>query len=312
VSITGDRFEKKKKSDLTPINNFSNNTYGAFLQLTLHLPANTILESGLRADHHNDYGDFVLPRIAFFHRFNEVWATRLGFGMGYKTPNALAPQSIEYDIENIQPINANVQSETSYGFNAELNYKKDFGEKNELFINHAFFLTRITSPIIATELPSGDVVFGNMNKPVVSKGFDTYIQMNIEGWEIYAGYTFTIAKRKYLPVKQFQELTPKNRAAFTLVKELGEAWRTGLEGSYTGPQFRDADSKTPGYVFMAGLIERKFGSHVSLVLNGENLLNYRQSKKEPLFFGSITTPEFRPLWAPIDGIVINLSLRIKR
>jgi iron complex outermembrane receptor protein/outer membrane receptor for ferrienterochelin and colicins len=65
-------------------------------------------------------------------------------------------------------------------------------------------------------------------------------------------------------------------------------------------------------LFIAALIEHKFGNHVSLVLNCENLLDYRQSKKEQLFFGTITNPEFRPLWAPIDGRVTNLALRIKK
>jgi iron complex outermembrane receptor protein/outer membrane receptor for ferrienterochelin and colicins len=311
INVIGDRFEKEKTSDPTPINNFSNNTYGAFVQLTLHLPANSLLESGLRVDHHNDYGTFTLPRVAFFHRFNEAWATRVGFGMGYKTPNVLTPQNIEYDIEQLQPISSNVKSEISYGFNAELNFKKQLSKENDLFINQAFFLTSLTSPIIASELPTGAVTFSNMDKPVISKGFDTYIQINIHAWEIYAGYTFTVAIREYLE-NQFVPLTPKNRAAFTLVKEFTTAWRGGLEGSYTGPQFRDNDSKTPGYLFIAALIEHKFGNHVSLVLNCENLLDYRQSKKEQLFFGTITNPEFRPLWAPIDGRVTNLALRIKK
>jgi iron complex outermembrane receptor protein/outer membrane receptor for ferrienterochelin and colicins len=232
--------------------------------------------------------------------------------MGYKTPNALAPQNVEYDIEQLQPIASNIESEVSYGFNAEFNFKKKLNDEDDLFINQAFFLTSITSPIIATEQLSGAVVFSNMEKPVVSKGFDTYIQMNIHEWELYAGYTFTIAERKYLQQNQFVPLTPKNRAAFTLVKEFEPAWKGGLEGSYTGPQFRDNDSKTPGFLFVAALVERKFGKHVSLVLNCENLLDYRQSKKEALYFGSITNPQFRPLWAPIDGRAVNLSLRIKR
>lgn len=308
VNVIGDQFEKKEKSGATPINDFSNNTTGAFAQLTAHLPANTLLETGLRTDHHNDYGSFWLPRVALFHRFSEQWASRFGFGMGYKTPNALAPQTTEYDIEEIQPIAAGTKAEISYGFNAEVNYKKEFGEDNSFFINQAFFLTRLKDPIIAKEI-SGNVFFSNAGKWIVSKGVDTYVQLELDGWEIYAGYTFTIAERKYLQQNQFMPLTPKHRMAFTLVKEIEDRWRFGLEGSYTGRQYRDNDSKTPGYLFMAAMIERKFGKHVSFVLNGENLLDYRQSKKEALYTGSISSPQFKPLWAPIDGRVLNLSLR---
>ena len=99
--------------------------------------------------------------------------------------------------------------------------------------------------------------------------------------------------------------------AFTIVREWGENWFTGLEGSYSGYQYRLDATKTPGYVFLAALVQRKLGPHINLVLNGENLLDFRQSKKEPLYTGTITNPAFVPLWAPIDGIVINLAARIR-
>lgn len=311
LNFVGDRFTKKL-SDPILLNNFSNQTAGAFLQNTLRFTENSILETGLRYDHHFTYGNFVLPRIAFFHRFNEQWASRFGFGMGYKTPNALAPQNINYNIEQLSPVSNAIKSEQSYGFNAEFNYKKKYGEGNSFFINQAFFLTRLTSPIVATELSYGTVVFSNADKPVISKGFDTYIQWVIDEWEVYAGYTFTIAERKYLQQNQFVPLTPKNRFAFTLVKEFSQKFRAGLEGSYTGNQYRYDDTKTPSYVFMAALVGYHFNSHVSLILNCENLLDYRQSKYEPIYTGSILNPQFVPLWAPIDGRVANLSLRLKR
>ncbi|HEY6915491.1 MAG TPA: hypothetical protein VI413_12510, partial [Paludibacter sp.] len=81
------------------------------------------------------------------------------------------------------------------------------------------------------------------------------------------------------------------------------------EGSYTGSQYRFDTSKTPGYMFMAAMVEKKFGDHISVVLNGENLLNYRQSNVESLYTGTISNPTFNPLWAPIDGRIINLSLK---
>lgn len=147
---------------------------------------------------------------------------------------------------------------------------------------------------------------------MVSKGFDTYIQLIINGWEIYAGYTFTIAERKYLQQNQFAPLTPKNRFATTIVKELFEKFRFGLEASYTGSQYRYDATKTPGYLFLAAMVGYNINSHLSLILNGENLLDYRQSKQEALFSGSILNPQFKPLWAPIDGRAVNLSLRLKK
>ncbi len=246
LNMQGDRF-RKKPSDPVLLQNFSNTTVGGFVQNTWRLPANTLLETGLRVDRHARYGTFVLPRTALFHRFSQQWASRLGFGMGYKTPNALAPQNVDYPIEKITPIGAAVDAEVSYGFNAEVNFKQPLGAGRSVFVNQAFFLTRLASPIVAAQMPSGDVVFANQPKPILSKGLDTYLQLNLRDWEIYAGYTFTIAERTYLQHNRFMPLTPKNRLAFTLVKEVKEHWRLGLEGSYTGPQYRDDDPRTPGY-----------------------------------------------------------------
>jgi iron complex outermembrane receptor protein/outer membrane receptor for ferrienterochelin and colicins len=83
----------------------------------------------------------------------------------------------------------------------------------------------------------------------------------------------------------------------------------GLEASYNGGQYRDGEQKTPDYLFLASSIMHAIGKHWQVVLNGENLLDYRQSSVEPLYFGSRNNPMFRPLWAPIDGRVINVSLK---
>jgi iron complex outermembrane receptor protein/outer membrane receptor for ferrienterochelin and colicins len=311
INATGDKFQKKSNSNIA-LQNFDNNTVGAFAQYSGKLPFGTNLEVGLRADHHAQYGDFVLPRIAALHRFNEHWAMRAGVGLGYKTPNVLSQQNVEYSIQDIQPLSNNVTAEKSVGYNLEVNYKKQFDEHSSLFINHAFFYTQISNPVIATLQTSGAVTFNNATNTITSKGFDTYVQVKLEGWELYAGYTFTIARRNYLSSNKFMPLTPKNRFAFVVVHELEEAgWRFGVEGSYTGPQNRDGDIKTQGYFFMAALVDKKISSKINLVLNCENLLDFRQSNKEALYTGTITNPSFKPLWAPIDGRVVNLSLRWK-
>jgi outer membrane receptor for ferrienterochelin and colicins len=309
VNTLGERF-KKLPSNPVLLNNYNYNTIGAFVQSTFNLPKQTTLETGLRFDHHNRFGNFVLPRIAIFHRFNDQWATRAGIGFGYKAPNPLSVQNTDYTIEKIQPLNNSVKAEHSIGYNAEVNYKREWGQ-NTLFINQAFFLTQINQPVIATVLANQEVSFNNASKSIITKGSDTYVRLELSGWEIYVGYTFTIAERRYLQQNQFVPLTPKNRFAFTLVKEIQDKWRFGLEGSYTGKQYREDATKTPGYFFMAGMIERKFGKHFSMVLNGENLLNYRQSNTEALYTGTITNPQFKPLWAPIDGRVVNISMRMK-
>jgi len=309
-NVTGNQF-KKLPSDFVNIQNTNNNTVGAFTQYTYTLKENTTIEAGLRNDYNNKYHNFLLPRIAIFHKINNHFGCRGGVGVGYKIPDALSPQMQDYDIENIVPINENIVAENSVGYNAEVNYKLKWGEGNSLFVNQAFFLTQIMHPIIATEGMDNLVRFSNELKPIVTKGFDTYLKLKLEEWELYAGYTYTIAERKYLAINQFIPFTPTFRMAYMLTKEIEGKARFCMEASYNGFQYREDYTKTPGYLFMAAMAELHVSKHLSVVINCENILDYRQSKKESLYTGTMTNPVFNTLWAPIDGRAINLCLKFK-
>lgn len=314
VNITGDAFHKEEPANI-PLRNFSNNVAGTFGQATLKLKGGTSIEGGLRLDHHDRLGFFLLPRLAALYRVNEHWAIRAGYGAGYRYPNVLAPQNTDLPLDEVLPLSDNIGAEKSYGLNLEVNYRKDWDKDHSFFINHAFFLTRLEHPVTLKDYSpvGGGIFFTNESQPVETRGSDTYVRATLGHWELYLGYTFTDAIRFYVPdnafISQFQPLTPRNRAAATVVWEPTEDWRIGLEGSYNSRQYRDYDTKTPDYFFLAASIMRAFGKHWQLVLNGENLLDYRQTRIEPINLGSRTNPYFRPLWAPIEGRVINLSLK---
>ncbi len=307
INFISDQFVKKP-SQFIPINNFSNSSFGIFIQNTIKLHDNTVLEAGLRNDITKHYGNAFLPRVAFIHHFNKHWGTRAGIGFGYKIPNAFNSQIADVPVQLILPIANNVTAEKSIGYNAEVNYKYEW-DKNEIFINHAFFLTNITSPIITTENLYGETYFLNAAKSITSKGFDTYIQLKLNDLELYTGVTYTIANRNYLTTNSFVPYTPQTRAALTAMQVIDGGWRVGIEASYNGFQRRDDGSKTAAYVFLAGLVEKKFEKHFTAVLNCENILDYRQSKVEALYTGSSSAPEFKTLWAPIDGRVVNLAVK---
>jgi len=111
----------------------------------------------------------------------------------------------------------------------------------------------------------------------------------------------------YNVTQRYLTYTPRHRAATTLCYEIEGKWRFGLEGSYNGYQLREDGSQTRDYVFLAAMIERKLGK-ASIVLNGENLLDFRQTKFEAIVIPPISNPSFKTLWAPIDGRVINCSV----
>ncbi len=300
----------KTNTDSALLKNYSYQTFGAFVQNTYKPNEKLFFEAGLRTDYHSRYGLFVLPRLAGLYKFKEHWFSRVGIALGYVTPNPLAEQNTEYDLRKITPVSDSVKAERSLGANFEINYKKQIGEEAFLYINQAFFYTQINDPVLAATDTSGIIDFHNEKKPVISTGSDTYIRLKVEAWEIYFGYTYTLARQEYNSVQPYVTLTPRNRAATVIAYEIEGKWRFGLEGSYTGFQYREDASRTPDYIFIAAMIEKKY-KHLSIVLNGENLLDARQTNHEAIVLPPSTNPTFRPLWGPIEGRVINLSLVLR-
>ena len=119
-----------------------------------------------------------------------------------------------------------------------------------------------------------------------------------------------MARKEYDPIQPYVTLTPRNRAATVISYEIEGKWRFGVEGSYSGFQYRQDGSRTPDYFFIAAMIERKFKT-ASIVLNGENLLDARQTRHEEIVIPPTSNPSFKPLWGPIDGRVINLSFVLR-
>jgi len=62
-------------------------------------------------------------------------------------------------------------------------------------------------------------------------------------------------------------------------------------------------------VLLAAMIQYNVGK-LTFVLNGENLGDVRQSKYEKIVDGAVANPTYRALWAPIDGRVVNFSVRL--
>lgn len=309
--VTGLNFKsfyfEKNTREFSLINDFSDYTMGAFVQSTWKQNEKLFLEGGIRSDYHSRYGFFFLPRTAALYKLNDHWYSRVGFGLGYLTPNPLAEQHTEVDLRKILPMADSIVAERSMGGNIEINYKGKIGNGSYLYLNHAFFYSQVGHPVLTTTDSLGLTGSYNENKPVYSAGWDTYLRLTLEEWDIYFGYTYTMARKSYPDMQPYVTYTPRNRAATLVSYEMEGKWRFGLEGSYTGFQYREDGTKTPDFLFIAAMIEKKF-KYASIVLNGENLLDARHKN---FLIQPASNPTFEPLWGPIDGRVINLSLVLR-
>lgn len=305
INISGENFDKKSP-DSSLIYPYSNHILGVFVQDDWKITQKLTAQTGLRFDYQNAYEPVLLPRLSLLYKFNSQFTSRLGGGLGYKVPTVFNNDIDERELKG-HNLAAGILTEKSIGANWDINYKQKIDEWN-VTINQMFYVTQINRPVIAE---NNNIYYSYINatKPLNTKGFETYVAIKYDDLEMYLGYTYTIAKQFYNKSQPNVPLSAKSKFAAVISNEFSPRLRACIEVSYTGKQFLDDGSRTPGYLISAGMVRYDI-KKLSLVLNCENFFDYRQTRKESIVYGSINNPSFKQIWAPVDGRVVNLSARI--
>lgn len=306
INISGENFVKKSP-DSSLINPYNNHVLGVFVQDDWKLTQKLTAQTGLRFDYHDAYEPVLLPRLSLLYKFNTHFTSRLGGGFGYKAPTVFNNDVDERELAG-HNLASGVRTERSAGANWDINFKHKINDWN-LTVNQMFYVTQIDRPVIADV--NGGLYYNYINaaKPLNTKGFETYVAAIHNGLEIYLGYTYTIARQFYNTAQPNVPLSAKSKFATVISNEFSPRFRACIEASYTGKQYLDAGTRTPGYLIAAGMVRYDI-KKLSLVLNCENIFDYRQTRKESIVYGSVSNPSFKQIWAPVDGRVINVSARI--
>jgi outer membrane receptor for ferrienterochelin and colicins len=317
ANLTLENF-RKPNLDSTLLTSYNYSTIGLFVQDDWQFTSKFSLQTGLRVDNHNTFGTFVLPRISLLTKPSEKFTIRLSVGTGYKSPNIFANQTpanplTSVNYWNLTPLDANVKPENSIGSNIDVAYSTHIGEHFSIQLDQAFYYTNITSPIVASTISTqtNRTRLTNAAYDVNSIGTDTYLRMEYDAIEFYLGFNHTIAKRSGSGESAYLPFSPQDKFSLTLAYTIEGKWRFGIESSFVGSQYLYDNQRVKDYAFWAGAIERKFGTHLSLVLNAENILNVKQSDYEKVVTGTLEKPSFNSIWAPQEGAIVNLALKYK-
>jgi outer membrane receptor for ferrienterochelin and colicins len=291
---------------------YNQTTIGAFLQNTWKASDWFSLESGLRTDYNTptpsrpSNGIFILPRINALFKISKQLTSRIGGGLGYKMPTLFNDQSEQDGYQHIQPLNiGNTQAEQSYGLNGDLNYRSALGDEAVININQLFFSTRVDRRLILQ-----NNTFINAPGHLLSQGAETNVKLVMDELVFYLGYTYTDTKQYFNGITTTQPLTPKNQFSFDSTYEIEGSFRFGAESFYTGPQLLSDGTTGRGYVTF-GLLVQKMWKHLDIFINAENLTDQRQTKWGSIYTGSLANPDFKDIYAPLDGVVVNVGIRIK-
>jgi outer membrane receptor for ferrienterochelin and colicins len=311
LNVWTDQF-KENAQTAVPLRNYEQTTFGAFVQNNFHATNWLELEAGLRSDYIIDYGFVLLPRISALFKINDKLNSRIGGGLGYKTPTIFTEESERIQYQNVLAISSTENRlERSFGVNWDINYRTSlFDDQVAFSINHLLFYTFLNNPLTMVQEPSNLYRFINSAGHMDSKGMETNVKFSYADFKLLIGYTFTDAKIHVGDVLRQNPLTAKHRLNNVLMYELEDKWKLGAEAYYYSKQTLN-DGATGKPYWLLGFMAEKLWERFSIYVNFENLSNTRQTRFDTIYTGTISNPVFRDIYAPLDGFVVNGGLKIK-
>jgi len=300
------------KEQQTGSRNYNQITAGVFVQNTFKANEWLHIETGMRADHVNDYGFAFLPRISALFKISPKLTSRLGGGLGYKAPTIFTEDSERIQYRNVLPISTTANKlEKSYGANWDINYRTAlFNNSVSFTINHLFFFTHLNNPLQLLAVNNGNYQFVNVAGNLESKGTETNVKLGYKDFKLFLGYTYTDAHRHENAVQLPNTLTAKHRINSVLMYEVEDKWKIGLEAYTFSKQLLNDGTVGKSYVITGFMVE-KLWERFSLYLNFENFLDARQSRFDTIYMGQLSNPQFRDIYAPLDGFVMNGGIKFR-
>tara|TARA_R110001592_G_scaffold148471_5_gene373442 strand:+ start:9901 stop:12018 length:2118 start_codon:yes stop_codon:yes gene_type:complete len=290
---------------------FSNTTTGAFVQNTWNMAEQWTLETGLRGDYQSQYGAYLLPRFSFLFEPSERLTFRTGGGLGYKTPTQFTEDTERLHFRNILPIDFSTTSaERSTGVNLDVNYKWPVTDELSLSTNALLFYTQIDDPMLLQSNGNGMYAFTQPKGYINTQGLEANMKWSYHDFKLFVGYTFADVNEHYDNETTEYPLVAKHRLNNVLMYEKHGNFWIGMEAYYFSPQKLSDGSTGQSYWIMGIMSEKKIGKYFSLFLNFENMLDTRQTRFDTIYTGNISDPQFRDIYAPVDGFVVNGGFKL--
>jgi outer membrane receptor for ferrienterochelin and colicins len=308
VNLWTDSFKEPSSN----LRNYKQTTTGVFIQNTWKANEWLHIETGLRGDHVNDYGFAFLPRISTLFKITPKLTSRLGGGLGYKAPTIFTEESERIQYRNVLATNSQVnQLEKSYGANWDINYRTSlFSDQVSFTINHLFFFTHLKNPLQLIPVAGGNYQFINVSGNVESKGAETNVKLGYENFKLFLGYTYTDAHQHQNGIQLPNPLTARHRVNAVLMYEVEDKWKLGLEAYSFSKQLLNDGSIGKNYT-ITGFMAEKLWERFSIYINFENFTDTRQTRFDSIYTGTLNNPQFRDIYAPLDGFVMNGGIKFR-
>ena len=311
LNLWTDHFEESQPQNV-PFRNYRQTTAGAFVQNNIHATEWLELETGLRGDYVADYGFALLPRVSALVKFSEKLNSRIGGGFGYKTPTIFTEESERIQYQNVLPVSSEVNKlERSYGLNLDVSYRTPlFNNQVAFSVNHLFFYTYLNNPLTMELADANQYRFSNIGGHIDTRGMETNVKLAYQDFKLFVGYSLTDTEIHSGGVRRENPLTAKHRLNNVLMYEIEEKWKLGAEAYYYDSQRLNDNTRGKSY-WIFGFMAEKLWDNFSIYINFENFSDTRQTRFDTIYTGTVSNPEFRDIYAPLDGFVVNGGLKLR-
>ena len=275
---------------------------GAFFEYTYDNSSNFSFVAGVRADSHNNLGNFITPR---FHLRYNPWkeATfRLSAGRGKRAANVIAEnQQLLASSRQLHIIGGD--GGKLYGLNPEIawNYGASFlqafkiwGKNAELSVD--FYRTHFDNQVVVDlDHSPQQALFYNLD----GKSFANSLQAEVsitpaKGLDFKAAYKYYDVQTQFTKGQLEKTLTPKHRWFANVAYETADThdnkhsqWKFDVTFNWLGEQrlpstatnplpYRLSDY-APSFATLNAQITRVFSKTFEVYVGGENITNYKQA-----------------------------------
>lgn len=212
-------------------------------------------------------------------------------------------------FRNVRPIGPRrLEAERSAGANFDVNYRMALGEELTLSTNGLFIYTHINNPL-TLDFEGSFYTYRQPEGQLQTQGMEVNLKWEYRDLKLFVGYTLADVSQRINQRKEVYPLVAKQRLNNVLMYEKHESFRVGFEAYYFSPQLLNDGATGQSYWILGLMTEKKLGGNFSIFLNFENFLDTRQTGFDTIFTGSISRPEFRDIYAPVDGFVINGGIK---
>jgi outer membrane receptor for ferrienterochelin and colicins len=301
------------------------NIPGVFVENTWNIsngdPDKLVWITGIRADHHNQFGWEVTPRTFLKYEVTENTNIRGSIGTGWRTANIFSENigllASSRDIifaESLKPEKA-----LNFGFNATQKYK---GTNVEGYFSLDFYRTNFQNQIFPDyDAAPTKAIIKNFTGKSVSNSFQAEVSGTFYNrFSAKLGYVFLDVYQMKGSVKDVLPFNPKHRLnSSASFMPLSKKWHLDANVHWFGKQRLPDTKNNPAIYQMPGqskpytIVNTQFTytlKKFEVYIGAENIFNFRQKKpiiswQEP--FGQYFDTQFA--WGPTRGREAYLGVR---